>query len=128
MVYSTDEQIICDLTVRFGYTRRYRISKKAQGHYKALWSNIFYADNARFFKERGLRADKDKMRWEDFDVNPYPFLRGLIDSDGTFSKRSDKNRFPLNNVTFLCPDGMFSGLQRFLLKKDFHAENTLNRV
>lgn len=120
-VYSTDEQIIHDLTIRFGYSRPYRVAKKAGGRFKTLWSNEFYANNARLFRGMGLVSDKTKIRWEDFDVEPISFLRGLMDSDGSFSRRAGEKGFPLDSVYFLAQPSLLTGLQAFLSKLSFYS-------
>jgi hypothetical protein len=52
-----------------------------------------YSDNARFFHERGLVKDKSELTLDNMDVDLYPYLRGLLDGDGSIIISSREVRF-----------------------------------
>lgn len=95
--YSTDLQIVEDIGKAFGYQRPVFVARKPYDKFGPVWGNLFFSDNARFFVGRGLCHDKKQLDFGSMDADLWPFLRGLLDSDGTVALKNGR----LNHVTFL---------------------------
>jgi len=85
--YSTDKEIIEKLTSRMGLTKEVWLSKPSDGTSLDCWANSLYSDHARRIHSLGMRSNKDDLSIPECDF--YPFLRGLLDGDGSlrFSPR-----------------------------------------
>jgi hypothetical protein len=81
--YSTDKQIVEDITSYLKYDHKLYFANPEEGE----WANCFYADNARLIQTMGLKADKEDHTLADLDVDLYPFLRGHMDGDGSIGTR-----------------------------------------
>lgn len=89
--YSTDKQIVDDLTLRLGYSRTPHLNKKATERTKECYGNILYVENAKYFTDRGLCYDKADLSFDNMkNVEIRHFLRGLFDSDGSLILRKGK--------------------------------------
>lgn len=96
--YSSEKYHVETITEMLGYEGPvYPVSSKGAGE----WGNSFWADNARELKKYGIRKNKDLMVYEPSMVSLYPFLRGLLDSDGTIKLRDTSFGKVISHVGFL---------------------------
>lgn len=117
--YSTDKQIVDDLTQRLNYDRIPHLNKKKTERTKACYGNILYVENAKYFVNNGLLNDKKDLDYSLMrNVEIRHFLRGLFDSDGTLVLRDGKtgNKI-LNSISFLGQSRLLKSLQ-FVLKNE----------
>lgn len=122
--YSTDKQIVDDITKRLNYNRNPHINKKETENTKACYGNILYVQNARHFIDRGLFNDKGELDYSLFyNVEIRHFLRGLFDSDGSLVLREGKTgSVILNFISFLGQERLLKSLQ-FVLKNKITKKN-----
>lgn len=115
--YSTDRQIVDDITNRLCYNRIPHLNKKATENTKACYGNILYVENAQYFINKGLFNDKKELDFSLMEnVEIRHFLRGLFDSDGSIILREGKSgRKIINCIVFLGQERLLSSLQ-FVLK------------
>jgi len=98
--YSSDLQIIQDITTRLGYSKpNYLVSPKGKGE----WGNYLTGSYARYVVDRlGIEKDKEDHTLERRDVDLYHFLRGHLDGEGSIDLRELRDgTIVLNTVTFL---------------------------
>jgi len=124
---STDKHIVEDISSSFYYTRPISLLKPGTGKYKDCWGNIFYANNAQIFIDRGLKQNKADLRWREMKADLYPFLLGIMDGDGSFSLRVLGGRLRVVNLVFLANEklayGLYIELEKLGWKCHFRPES-----
>lgn len=111
---STDLEIVEKITQKLEYTRPISINREFNDHRKTCWENILYSDNARYFHSKGLTPDKTKLSIDNMDISIFPYLRGLLDGDGSIKVES-------RQVDFLGQKILLESIQKRLLELDFEV-------
>lgn len=118
---STDVQVVEDITVRLGYTRPISLNRDYENSgYLPVWENILYSQNAQFWVDRGLRKDKEELTMEGLDVDPWHFLRGHLDGDGSIGVREcSGGEQHLSEVIFLGRERFVTSVKVRMEKEGF---------
>jgi hypothetical protein len=128
--YSTDLHIVEDITSRLEYDHPPYQIPVGVGH-KLCWGNSLYADNARLVEFLGLTKDKEKLSLKLMDVDPYKFLLGHLDGDGTLSLRPTSRGNVVSVLGFLGRKTMIGDITEILHAEGFNdvvmrREGTIN--